>query len=173
MCTLCLREKKQEMRLSVSMMQAFPCSYFLEKIMNSSSLGMTACQARKTVERQNKQQLGKDRLHRLPVSDRWREERRQGVMWQRWRCSVSQRKWDKKRSKKWELKKRCGNMWLLCIVRNCHPKGEQVVMEKQVRFIFSAQEWKPCCVKTVWYNAEVVLESVDGLFLWETFLLGG
>lgn len=61
MCALCLREKKQEMRLSVSMMQAFPCSYifiFLEKIMNSSRLGTTACQARETVELQHKQQLG-------------------------------------------------------------------------------------------------------------------
>lgn len=50
MYALCLREKNQEMGLSVSMMQAFPCSYFLEEIMNSFKLGMTACQTRKTVE---------------------------------------------------------------------------------------------------------------------------
>jgi len=110
MRTLCLRERKQEMRLSVSMMQAFPCSYFLEEIMNSSRLGTTACQARKTVERQHKQQLGKDRLWRLPALDRWREEREQGEIRQRWRSSVNPRKSDEKRSNgKWEFKERCGN----------------------------------------------------------------
>lgn len=56
-CTLCLREKKQEMRLSLSMMQTLPCSFFLfsfslERIMNSSRLGTTACQAGKIVEQQ-------------------------------------------------------------------------------------------------------------------------
>lgn len=80
MCALCLREKKQEMRLSVSMMQAVPCSYFSGKIMNSSRLGTTACQARETVGREHKQQLGKDRLCRPPALDRWREERVQGGM---------------------------------------------------------------------------------------------
>lgn len=50
MCTLCLTEKKHEMNLSVSMIQAFSCSYFPATIMNSSKLGMTACQARKAAE---------------------------------------------------------------------------------------------------------------------------
>lgn len=71
------------MRLSVSMKQAFPSSYFLEEIMNGSRLGSTARQARKAVERQYKQQLGKDRLRRLPVLARWRKEKEQVVMWQR------------------------------------------------------------------------------------------
>lgn len=38
MCTLCLREKKREMRLSLSMMQAFLVVIFLWEIMNSSGL---------------------------------------------------------------------------------------------------------------------------------------
>ncbi len=87
MCTLCLREKKQEMRLSVSMMQAFPCSYFSEKIMNSSR--HDSMSSKKDWKQQHKQQLGKDRLRRPPTLARLWEERKQEVMWQRWRCSAS------------------------------------------------------------------------------------
>lgn len=65
------KEKKQEMRLSVSMMQAFPCSYFLRKIMSCPRLGTTTRQERKSVEWKQKQQLGKDRL---PALGRWREQ---------------------------------------------------------------------------------------------------
>lgn len=110
MCTLWLREKKQEMRLSVSMMQAFHSSYFLETIMVHSRLGTTACQARKTVERQ---QLGKDRLCRLPAAGRWWEEREQDVMWQRWRCS-----WVREKDTKGEvrIKGNVGMMWLSLVV---------------------------------------------------------
>lgn len=93
MCTLCLGQKRQEMRLSLSMMQAFPCSYFLEMIMSSSRLGSTACQEKDRKKKaKTKQQLAKDRLRWLPVLDRWREDRKGEATWQRWSRSTSPRR---------------------------------------------------------------------------------
>ena len=157
MLPLCLREKKQEMRLSVSMTQAFPSSFFcpslfiffpfFEKLMNSFRLGTTACQARESEEVQHKQQLDKDRLCRPPALDRWSEERMKEVMWQRWRCTVSPMKWDEKQ-----------RMWLLM---GMHRVG-QVVMEITPDFLVppswisqktkTSHDWKRKENQHIWWN---------------------
>lgn len=66
------------MKLSLSMMQAFPCIYrlfllslFLKKIMNSSRLGTTARQGREMGEVPHKQQLDEDGLLLTDGGRKW------------------------------------------------------------------------------------------------------
>lgn len=117
--------------------------------MNSSRLGTAPRQARDTVELFHRQQLGKDRMCRLPGLDRWKKK--EEVMLQRWWCSVSPSKWEEKRRYgKWELKEMCGG----AVTVAGDPQGKQVVMEKpQVLSCKSHLMMKQCeknhCLKWV------------------------